>query len=714
MKKTVVILFFTLSTTSYAQLSVARKWNEVLLEAIRHDLARPTVHARNLFHLSAATYDTWAIVTQRGKPYLIANELNGFSTGPVDFLSASGNTTSDVDKAISYAAYRLLKHRFAKSPGWLKTSNLSDSLLLALGYDPAFTSIDFSNGSAAALGNYIAQMYISYGYQDGSNETNDYANQHYTPINDFLDPNAQTTISLDDPNRWQPLAFDLFIDQSGNEIPGSIPEFLSPEWGEVWSFALDASSLSIVNRDDYNYHVYHDPGSPPFLGSSLDEAYKWGFSLVAIWSSHLDADNSTEIDISPASIGNISIDQFPTEFNNYGDFYKYQEGGDIGTGWLFNPATEMPYVPQVVKLGDYARVLAEFWADGPDSETPPGHWFTLLNYVSDHPDFERKWMGTESIDQLEWDIKAYFTLGGAMHDAAIAAWGVKGYYDYIRPISAIRYMASKGQSSDPAGTRYHEEGIPLVDGFIELVESDDPLAIEDLENIGEIKLWAWKGHPEIDDPNTDHAGVGWILAKNWWPYQRPTFVTPPFAGYVSGHSTYSRAAAEVLTAITGDVFFPGGLGEFVAKQNEFLVFEEGPSEDIILQWATYRDASDQCSLSRIWGGIHPPADDIPGRIIGEKIGVEAVAKANAYFEQPLSINATNDLDVVVYPNPTKGKVIIQTDCLHPTISVFDLAGNRIMDGMHTNLVDLNGTKKGVYLFNINCKGKTTSHFVVLR
>ena len=42
--------------------SVARLWNEVLLYSIRNDLARPTVHARNLFHVSAAMYDAWAIV----------------------------------------------------------------------------------------------------------------------------------------------------------------------------------------------------------------------------------------------------------------------------------------------------------------------------------------------------------------------------------------------------------------------------------------------------------------------------------------------------------------------------------------------------------------------------------------------------------------------------------------------------------------------------
>jgi hypothetical protein len=75
-----------------------------------------------------------------------------------------------------------------------------------------------------------------------------------------------------------------------------------------------------------------------------------------------------------------------------------------------------------------------------------------------------------------------------------------------------------------------------------------------------------------------------------------------------------------MTLLTGDEYFPGGMGEFHAKKNEYLVFEEGPSVDVALQWATYRDASDQCSLSRIWGGIHPPIDDIPGRIIGMKIG----------------------------------------------------------------------------------------------
>lgn len=179
------------------------------------------------------------------------------------------------------------------------------------------------------------------------------------------------------------------------------------------------------------------------------------------------------------------------------------------------------------------------------------------------------------MDDLEWDVKAYFILGGAVHDAAVAAWGIKGWYDYVRPISAIRAMAARGQSSNPDLPNYNTTGIPLIDGYVELVGENDPLAGRDGVNINKIKLYTWRGPAFVFNPATDIAGVGWILAERWWPYQRPTFVTPPFAGYVSGHSTFSRAAAEVLTMLTGDPFFPGGMGEFFAPKNEFWFLKTG-------------------------------------------------------------------------------------------------------------------------------------------
>jgi hypothetical protein len=390
---------------------------------------------------------------------------------------------------------------------------------------------------------------------------------------------------------------------------------------------MGPDALTVYHRDSNHdgvmdtFNVYHDPGPPPsHLGITAPE-YKWNFALVAKWSGELDPTDGVMIDISPASIGNDPDKEppLPTSFADYQAFYDADNGGDNSTGHALNPKTGQPYAAEVVPRGDYARILAEFWADGPNSETPPGHWFTILNYVSDQLAPEQKRFGGEGtpLDDLEWDVKSYFTLGGAMHDAAISAWSVKGWYDFVRPITAIRAFDQLGMAEEP--------------GFIERVRAGDPLAGDSGENVGKIKIRAWRGPTVIGDPATEDAGVDWILAENWWPYQRPSFVTPPFAGYVSGHSAFSRAGADVLTAITGDPYFPGGLGRFEVKKNEYLVFEDGPSMDMALEWATYRDAADQTSLSRIWGGIHPPFDDIPARKIGGLVAADAVSLAERYF-----------------------------------------------------------------------------------
>jgi hypothetical protein len=420
-------------------------------------------------------------------------------------------------------------------------------------------------------------------------------------------------------------------------------------------------------------------------------------------------------DISPRTIGNIDISNYPSSYANYPDFYKELEGGDISTGHSINPVTGQPYEVQMVPRADYARVLAEFWADGPDSETPPGHWFTILNYVTDHPQFERKFNGQgEQLSALEWDVKAYFILAGALHDAAVAAWGIKGWHDYIRPISAIRYMCELGQSTDSNLPNYNAEGIELKAGFIEVVTSSDPLAGANDEHVGKIKLLAWRGHDFINSAATDVAGVGWILAENWWPYQRPSFVTPPFAGFVSGHSTFSRAAAEVMTLITGDAFFPGGMGEFVAKKDEFLVFEKGPSVDVVLQWATYRDASDQTSLSRIWGGIHPPADDIPGRLIGEQIGIEAYNFALPYFE---SIEENNEEgNLVFYPNPANSVIYIKglENNANQQAALYSIEGKLVKE-INQDLsqgISIQGLSNGLYIVRVIDGDKTVNKMII--
>lgn len=700
--------------------SVARLWNEALLEAIRKDYARPTVHARNLFHTSVAMYDAWAVYNETATTYLIGKEVHGFRNSFGEFVTTE-NLETAINKTISYAAYRLLVYRFKNSPNLAETMGVFNDLMNSLRYDISETSIDYSTGDPIALGNYIADVVINYGHHDRANEINKYENTYYTPVNPALIlNNPEQSEALIDPNRWQPLSFNTFIDQSGNLIEGSTPGFLSPEWGNVKPFSLDTDEKESYQRSGNTYNVYHDPGAPPYLSANeitaSSEAYKWGFSLVSEWSAHLTPYDGVLWDISPKSIGNINREQYPQHYSDYSDFYKVK-GGDIGTGHSINPFTQAPYEEQFVPRGDYTRVLAEFWADGPDSETPPGHWFTLLNYVSDHNQFEKRFHGEgQLLSDLEWDIKSYFIMGGAMHDSAISAWSIKGWYDYIRPISAIRYMCEAGQSSDPSKSNYNISGIPLKPGYVELVEMGDPLAGDNNEHVGKVKLYAWKGHDYIEDVTVDQAGVDWILAEKWWPYQRPSFVTPPFAGYVSGHSTYSRAAAEVMTLLTGDAFFPGGYGEFIAEKDKFLVFEEGPSVDVKLQWATYRDASDQCSLSRIWGGIHPPADDIPGRLIGETIGQNAYHFGIAYFtEQEGNVLLTND--VLIYPNPTTDELTIHMGAMDgiKRIKVYDLVGKLVFEKetlQYETKIHINDWSKGMYLIHISNKNSALNKRII--
>ena len=631
-----------------AEHGVAYEWIEVQLKGIRVDFARPPIHSRNLYHVSLAMYDAWAAYDDVAEPMLLGHTLGGYTA---DFSGIPENILPFLDipsarkEAISYAAYRVLTHRYATSPGVITAQARFDSLFTALGYDPSITSENYQFGSPAALGNYIAQQVIAFGLQDGSNEAFDYTNVYYEPFNDQLVVSDPGNPTVTDPNRWQPLAINGFVDQSGQVLDSS-PPFQSPEWGWVAPFSLSDDQMTMYERDGELWPTWLDPGAPVYIGgdqsAASDSMFKHHFAMVSIWQSHHDPANGVMIDVSPANIGNAP--EFPETLAEYGEFYTYFEGGDAGAGHSTNPATGLPYEEQTVPLGDYGRILAEFWADGPDSETPPGHWFSISNEVMSHPAFTYDWMGEgEELDPLQYEVQFYLTLGGAVHDAAIAAWSVKGYYDYTRPISAIRYMADQGQSSDPALPSFSPNGIPLYPGYIELVDDTDSLAGTNGENIGKIKVYTWKGPDYIDTYEAENgldvpvdtvgniSGVDWILAENWWPYQRPSFVTPPFAGYVSGHSTFSRSAAEVLTAITGDPFFPGGMGQFECPQNDFLVFEVGPSVDVTLQWATYYDASDQCSLSRIWGGIHPVTDDIRGRQMGVICGTQAVELANAYF-----------------------------------------------------------------------------------
>ena len=572
--------------------SVARVWDEQTLALIRQVVPAPTVHARNLFHVSAAMWDAWAAYDKTADGYFVTEK----------------QTASDVkaarEVAMSYAAYRLLLWRYGTVSDLGVAADQLGQTMTSLCLRTDFDSTE--GDTPAALGNRIAAEIITYGETDGAHENERYKASDYAPRNDPLVVAEPGTV-MKDPNHWQPLALDKQLSQNGLPIPGQVQTFIGPYWGHVTSFALPPSDRGTPI----------DPGAPPRLGdAATDQRFK-DEAVEVIRRSHLlDATSGVTIDVSPGAFGNNTL------------------GTNDGRGHPVNPATGQPYERNVVLQADFARVLAEYWADGPKSETPPGHWNVIANEVSDAPGFEHRIGGQgEPVDRLEWDAKLYLALNGAVHDAAIATWGAKGFYDSPRPISQIRYMGGKGQSSDPSAPSYDPEGLPLVPDLVEVATADSvaPGGRHAGSNAKarDIVINAWRGFPK--DPEKETSGVGWIRAIDWVPYQRSTFVTPAFAGYPSGHSTFSRAAAEVMTSFTGSEYFPGGMTSYTTKKGD-LIHEEGPTQDTTIQWATYYDAADQAGISRLFMGIHVPADDLEGRKIGAICGRDAMARALRYYD----------------------------------------------------------------------------------
>lgn len=575
--------------------SIARIWNEQIISAIRIDKPNPPVHARNLFHLATVMYDAWS----------------AYDTTAIGYIHHERAVAADIaaarKEAMSYAAYRLLSSRYASSANAATTLAALNAKMAALGYPTSTTTT--VGTTPAALGNRIAATIMAWGLADGSNQAGGYNDNNYTnpqPVMIVLQSGSPVGGIPEgtDPNLWQPLALDAAVTQNGLQAD-QIQKYVGVTWLQTLPFAHQRSNPSLP---------WIDPGPPSKLGTASDAEYKAGALYILEASARLNSEDL--IDMSPASFGNNPL------------------GTDDGHGYPVNPYTGLPYEMNMVKFGDYARVMAEFWADGPQSETPPGHWHVLANEVADNPLTVKKIGGTgPTVDDLEWDTKTYFALSGATHDAACAAWGVKRYYEGVRPITAIRYMGSKGQSSDPGGPSYHPQGLLLEPGVCEVITADTAAPggrHEGVGTVGEIAVYSWPGEPA--DRATQTSPVRWMRAVDWLPYQRKNFNTPAFPGFVSGHSTFSRAAAEIMTAITGSAYFPGGIGSFTASANTYLVFERGPTQTTKLEWATYYDAADLAGNSRRWGGIHVREDDYTGRRLGSQSGKQVWSLAQKYWD----------------------------------------------------------------------------------
>lgn len=231
-----------------------------------------------------------------------------------------------------------------------------------------------------------------------------------------------------------------------------------------------------------------------------------------------------------------------------------------------------PYAKQVeeilrvsAQLDDTEKAIAEYWADGPNSELPPGHWCLFAAWV-----VQRDHLG------LDDQVRLFFALGNALMDAGIAAWDAKRAYDTARPITAVRAFTA---------------GRPIR---------------------------AWGG-----------PGLGTVQMRGdaWLPYQPAAVVTPAFPEYVSGHSTFSAAAATVLARFTGSDAF--GASVTLAAGSSRVEPGQSPSRAVTLAWPTFTAAADEAGLSRRFGGIHFTEGDLAGRALGREVGARVWERATA-------------------------------------------------------------------------------------
>jgi hypothetical protein len=244
----------------------------------------------------------------------------------------------------------------------------------------------------------------------------------------------------------------------------------------------------------------------------------------------------------------------------------------LGSG--FDPRHIDNLLALTSNLNDRQKVTAEYWADGPRSEFPPGHWALLAQVLS-----------RKRGHSLDTDAKLFFALGNALLDASIAAWAAKYRWDFVRPITAIR-------------SRYQNKPVT-----------------------------SWLG---------PYQGYGTVPGERWVPYQAPNVVTPPFPEYVSGHSTFSSAAAAILAKFTGSDSFGAG----VTIEAGTSLFEPKtdahptgytPAANVTLSWPTMTAAAKDAGLSRRLGGIHFQDGDEHGYNLGQRVGTNVLAQTMGYI-----------------------------------------------------------------------------------
>ena len=219
-------------------------------------------------------------------------------------------------------------------------------------------------------------------------------------------------------------------------------------------------------------------------------------------------------------------------------------------------------------LNDKTKTIAEYWADGPRSELPPGHWSLFAKFVSERDH--------HSIDQ---DVKLFFAQSNAILDASIVAWSLKRQYDSIRPVSAVHFLKS--------GVLVLAWGGPYQGATVDRRRNLATLSGRHL---------SLPPHSQNTFPVTASSA-------------RPE---PKYFRHFTGSNRFGASFTQPAGASRVE---PGAV----------------PATDVTLTWRTFTEAANQAGLSRRYGGIHFIPGDLDSRALGHELGAREWTVAMAYW-----------------------------------------------------------------------------------
>jgi hypothetical protein len=197
----------------------------------------------------------------------------------------------------------------------------------------------------------------------------------------------------------------------------------------------------------------------------------------------------------------------------------------------------LPAAPPLLSSTDYARALnevkeigsatsttrtadqtaiAQFWANGPGTSTPPGHWNIVADIVSQ----------TQG-NSLEDNARLFAMLNVAMADAGISSWDAKYEHDMWRPITAIREAETDGNAATA-------------------------------EDAAWTSLLTTPAFPTYTSGHSTFSGAGAAVMKAFFGTDRIAFVIPSESSEVADRSfrSFTQAAEESgLSRIYGGIHF---------------------------------------------------------------------------------------------------------------------------------------------------------------